>query len=70
MNFWLVMTITVLRLDGLCDLFCQIVEQGAHFRIILFGLVDFVTGMHNRRMVSTTEMAADFFETVFGQVPG
>lgn len=59
-----------LSLLGLHDLFCQIIEQSVHFWIGFFGLTDFMTGVHDSRMIPSAQVASDFFEAVFRQIPG
>ena len=59
-----------LSLGNLCDLICQVIEQGMHFRVGTFCLAYLTARMHNRRMVPAAQVSAYFFETVFGKAPG
>ena len=53
---------------SLRDLLRQVVQEGTHFGIGVFGLADLAACVHNGRMVAPAQVAADFFEAVFGQI--
>ena len=58
-----------LSILGLCNLFCQLVQQSIHFWIVVLGLIYFAACVHNGSMVASAQMTADFFEAVPGKVP-
>jgi len=57
-----------LGLRGLCDLLCQLIQQCVHSGVAALGVFYLAAGVHNGRMVPSTQMTANLLKAVFGQI--
>ena len=54
----------------LCYLSGKLVQQSMHVWLIIAGAADFTAGMHDRCMVTSSQVPTNLLEAVLGQTPG